>query len=156
MAFIEPVTLTGRNWVVLEPLHRAHQEELLEAAADGELWDLWYTSVAGPDAVAQYVVAQRYETGKGTEKNLEKAFYWYEKAADQRYPLALVKLEEQKKQQAKAAEPVPAAKPAAESPVPTRAPKEARVKTEPAKRPVAPQKEPEAKAKANPLETTPA
>ncbi len=45
------------------------------------------------DVVAQYVVAQRYETGKGTAQDMEKAFYWYEMAAKQNYPLALVKLE---------------------------------------------------------------
>ncbi len=55
MAFIEPVTLTGRNWVVLEPLQLEHSEELIEAARDGELWNLWYTSVAGPDALLTYV-----------------------------------------------------------------------------------------------------
>ena len=101
-----------------------------------------YLKLAGEgDVVAQYVVAQRYENGKGTEKNLDKAYYWYEKAADQRYPLALVKLETQKKLQAQAAEPAPAAKPV-ESPAPTRAPKVAQVKTEPAKKPVAPPQEP--------------
>ena len=55
MAFIEPVTLTGRNWVVLEPMLETHQNDLLAAARDGELWKLWYTSVATPDAVVSYV-----------------------------------------------------------------------------------------------------
>ena len=55
MAFIEPVTLTGRNWVVLEPLKREHSAELLEAASDGELWKLWYTSVSSPDGVVSYI-----------------------------------------------------------------------------------------------------
>lgn len=55
MHFIEPVTLTGRNWVVLEPLQREHSDELLEAAKDGELWKLWYTSVGDPDALFGYI-----------------------------------------------------------------------------------------------------
>jgi RimJ/RimL family protein N-acetyltransferase len=55
MPFIEPVTLTGRNWVVLEPMQESHEDGLLEAARDGELWKLWYTSVATPDAVISYV-----------------------------------------------------------------------------------------------------
>ncbi|MGE0096836.1 MAG: GNAT family N-acetyltransferase [Hydrogenophaga sp.] len=55
--FIEPVILTGRNWVVLEPMERRHADELLEAARDGELWNLWYTSVATPDAVIGYMDA---------------------------------------------------------------------------------------------------
>lgn len=55
MAFVEPVTLTGRNWVVLEPLRREHADELLEAARDGELWNLWYTNVGDPDALFSYI-----------------------------------------------------------------------------------------------------
>ena len=57
MSFIEPVTLTGRNWVVLEPLQADHGPELLEAARDGEVWALWYTSVSGPDAIFGYIDA---------------------------------------------------------------------------------------------------
>ncbi len=52
---IEPVRLTGRNWGTLEPLQREHESELLEAAKDGELWNLWYTSVAGSEAVLGYI-----------------------------------------------------------------------------------------------------
>ena len=57
MQFIDPVTLTGRNWVVLEPLQREHADELLAAAKDGELWTLWYTSVGDPHAVFGYIDA---------------------------------------------------------------------------------------------------
>ena len=57
MRFIEPLSLTGRNWVILEPLERGHEAELLEAAKDGQLWNLWYTAVAGPDAVIGYMDA---------------------------------------------------------------------------------------------------
>src|SRR5687767_4482011 len=43
----------------------------------------------------QYNLALLYENGEGTEKNLEKAFYWYQKAAengyiDAQYNLALL------------------------------------------------------------------
>lgn len=55
MRFIEPVTLTGGQWVVLEPLVPGHTAELVEAARDGQLWKLWYTAVAGPDAMADYL-----------------------------------------------------------------------------------------------------
>jgi RimJ/RimL family protein N-acetyltransferase len=54
-AFIQPVTLTGPQWVVLEPMQREHADALLEAARDGEMWNLWYTSVASPDAVLNYL-----------------------------------------------------------------------------------------------------
>jgi len=52
--WLQPVTLAGRH-VRLEPLAREHVEGLQRAAADGELWKLWYTSVPAPDAAAGYV-----------------------------------------------------------------------------------------------------
>lgn len=55
MPFIETVTLTGRNHVILEPLTLDHRGDLIEAAGDGELWNLWFTSVATPDALYQWV-----------------------------------------------------------------------------------------------------
>lgn len=55
MRFIEPITLTGHEWVTLEPLEGRHEAELLDAASDGELWKLWYTAIASPDAVITYM-----------------------------------------------------------------------------------------------------
>ncbi|HEY7945699.1 MAG TPA: GNAT family protein [Casimicrobiaceae bacterium] len=54
MAFIEPVTLKGEH-ATLEPLAREHEAALTLAAADGDLWRLWYTSVAPPDKMGNYV-----------------------------------------------------------------------------------------------------
>lgn len=51
MTFLEPLTLTGRH-VILEPLAEEHHDGLVDAARDGELWKLWYTSVPAPDAMA--------------------------------------------------------------------------------------------------------
>lgn len=51
MAFLEPVTLTGRL-VTLEPLSHDHRAELEDAVRDGELWKLWYTSVPRPEGMA--------------------------------------------------------------------------------------------------------
>jgi len=48
--FIAPVVLRGRH-VTLEPLAREHESALRDAAHDGELWELWYTSVPAPDKV---------------------------------------------------------------------------------------------------------
>jgi RimJ/RimL family protein N-acetyltransferase len=56
MAFVEPVTLRGRH-ATLEPLARKHEDALRRAAADGELWRLWYTSVAQPEKMGEYVAA---------------------------------------------------------------------------------------------------
>ena len=56
MAFVEPVTLKGKH-AALEPLAREHEEGLRRAAADGELWRLWYTSVPAPEKTAAYIEA---------------------------------------------------------------------------------------------------
>ena len=49
-AFTEGVTLSGRH-VRLEPLSHAHVAGLQAAVQDGELWKLWYTGVAKPEAM---------------------------------------------------------------------------------------------------------
>lgn len=50
----ESVTLRG-NHATLEPLRTSHRDALVEAASDGELWKLWYTSVPTPDAMADWI-----------------------------------------------------------------------------------------------------
>ncbi len=65
MAFIEALTLTGRH-ARLEPLTLAHHDALTEAARDGALWQLWYTTVPTPDTMAAYIdmaLAMRSELG---------------------------------------------------------------------------------------------
>jgi N-acetyltransferase len=54
MAFIEPVTLQGAI-ATLEPLAVDHETTLAKAATDGELWRLWYTSIAPPDRMHEYI-----------------------------------------------------------------------------------------------------
>ena len=41
----------------LEPLLPEHEEALTVAAVDGELWNLWFTSVPGPGETGRYIVA---------------------------------------------------------------------------------------------------
>jgi RimJ/RimL family protein N-acetyltransferase len=53
--FIESVTLTGRQWVALEPLSREHIPEIAAAAADGELGRLWFTAAPAREDVEQWV-----------------------------------------------------------------------------------------------------
>jgi RimJ/RimL family protein N-acetyltransferase len=48
MAWLEPVTLQGLH-ARLEPLSHEHQDGLVEAVQDGELWKLWYTFVPKPE-----------------------------------------------------------------------------------------------------------
>jgi N-acetyltransferase len=52
--WLEPVTLEGRH-VRLEPLLDTHADALVEAAAEGELWKIWYTIVPGPASVESYL-----------------------------------------------------------------------------------------------------
>ncbi|MFJ4172042.1 GNAT family N-acetyltransferase [Paenarthrobacter sp. NPDC089714] len=51
MSTLEPITLTG-TFVTLEPLRTDHLDGLVDAARDGELWKLWYTSVPTPEGMA--------------------------------------------------------------------------------------------------------
>lgn len=48
------VILEGHG-VRLEPLAPAHEAGLTAAAADGRLWELWYTSVPGPGEMRGYI-----------------------------------------------------------------------------------------------------
>ncbi|MFT3806411.1 GNAT family N-acetyltransferase [Arenimonas sp.] len=52
--WIQPISLRGQH-VSLEPLAIEHVPGLQAAAADGELWKLWYTSVPSPDQAQAYV-----------------------------------------------------------------------------------------------------
>ena len=54
MAFIEPVTLRGAI-ATLEPLAVEHALPLAKATADGELWRLWYTGIAPPEKMEEYI-----------------------------------------------------------------------------------------------------
>jgi RimJ/RimL family protein N-acetyltransferase len=52
----KPITLEGRS-IRLEPLTPAHHDELAAAAADGELWRLWFTSVPEAGQTRAYIDA---------------------------------------------------------------------------------------------------
>ena len=56
---------TGKNWlnnvellgkkVKLLPLSESHKDGILAAASDGELWNLWYTSVPNKSNIDNYI-----------------------------------------------------------------------------------------------------
>jgi RimJ/RimL family protein N-acetyltransferase len=50
----KPATLEGHG-VRLEPLSKEHEKGLAEAAKDGKLWELWYTSVPEPEKTQAYI-----------------------------------------------------------------------------------------------------
>ncbi len=54
MIRLSPLTLEGHG-VRLEPLAPDHAPLLEAAAADGQLWELWYTAVPEPGGMARYV-----------------------------------------------------------------------------------------------------
>ena len=70
--WIEDLTLEGER-VKLLPLEESHKTALVEAAADGKLWELWYTSVPSAETADQYI---------------ERAIS--QKQADKEYPFAVV------------------------------------------------------------------
>lgn len=50
----KPVILEGRG-IRLEPLSPDHHDGLVAAASDGELWNLWFTSVPDPASAKHYI-----------------------------------------------------------------------------------------------------
>jgi RimJ/RimL family protein N-acetyltransferase len=54
MLNIAPLTLEGFG-LRLEPLGQAHQKGLAAAAADGRLWELWFTMVPAPGQERAYI-----------------------------------------------------------------------------------------------------
>lgn len=50
--------------IKLAPLTSIHKDGLLEAAKDGELWELWYTSVPNKETITSYVDAALEEKEK--------------------------------------------------------------------------------------------
>ena len=50
----KPIVLE-RDGIRLEPLSYDHRNDLADAAADGELWQLWYTSVPDPASTQSYI-----------------------------------------------------------------------------------------------------
>ena len=54
MIKINPITLEGHG-IRLEPLTLEYEADLSVVAADGELWNLWFTSVPNPDETRAYI-----------------------------------------------------------------------------------------------------
>jgi RimJ/RimL family protein N-acetyltransferase len=50
----EPVVIEGRG-IRLEPLREDHADALAAAAADGKLWELWFTAVPAPEKTRDYI-----------------------------------------------------------------------------------------------------
>ncbi|WP_266169206.1 GNAT family N-acetyltransferase [Dyella subtropica] len=64
MPILVPTRLED-DYVSLEPLRPEHAPALEAAAADGELWNLWFTSAPAPGKVATYIDAALEGQAKG-------------------------------------------------------------------------------------------
>ncbi|SDQ20452.1 GNAT family N-acetyltransferase [Flagellimonas zhangzhouensis] len=53
-SWLQPLELEG-NLVKLVPLQKTHKVDLVFAASDGNLWELWYTSVPNPKTMDSYL-----------------------------------------------------------------------------------------------------
>jgi len=64
--WLKTIHLEG-DLVKLIPLEKAHKEALLEAAADGELWQYWYTSVPDASKIDSYLdfALKEHRAGRG-------------------------------------------------------------------------------------------
>jgi RimJ/RimL family protein N-acetyltransferase len=54
MITVRPITLEGHG-VRLEPLAHEHYDGLAAAAADGRLWELWFTTVPEPEQTRAFI-----------------------------------------------------------------------------------------------------
>jgi len=54
MIDVQPITLEGGG-IRLEPLTSDHHAALEAAAADGQLWELWFTAVPAPERMQGYI-----------------------------------------------------------------------------------------------------
>ena len=63
---ISPITLEGQH-TRLEPLTLAHEEALIAAAADGELWNSIVTVVPTRDTMAEYIGTALAAQAQGSE-----------------------------------------------------------------------------------------
>jgi N-acetyltransferase len=64
MIEIQPLTLEGHG-IRLEPLAFEHQDGLALAAADGRLWELWFTAVPEPEQTLAYITDALAGQSKG-------------------------------------------------------------------------------------------
>ncbi len=62
--WFKDVELESEN-VKLVPLTMEHKQALAEAATDGKLWELWFTSVPNPENVSSYISTALEQKAKG-------------------------------------------------------------------------------------------
>lgn len=63
--WLQPTILEGTR-AKLIPLERAHRSELLKAASNGKLWELWFTSVPSEKTIDSYIETALKDQKAGT------------------------------------------------------------------------------------------
>ena len=64
--WLQDITLIGES-VKLIPLTKQHNNDLVRAASDGELWNLWYTSIPSSETINDYIDTTLTANHKGHE-----------------------------------------------------------------------------------------
>lgn len=64
--WIDKIELEGEK-VKLIPLENSHKDEILKAASDGKLWELWFTSVPSSKSIDNYIAHAVKQRQKGIE-----------------------------------------------------------------------------------------
>ncbi|EHR0803126.1 GNAT family N-acetyltransferase [Vibrio parahaemolyticus] len=62
--WLKDIELESEN-VKLVPLTMVHKDALVEAASDGELWKIWFTSVPSAESVTDYISTALDQKAKG-------------------------------------------------------------------------------------------
>ena len=65
MSWLVPVELQGTH-CALRPLSADHQDGLVAAASDGELWKLWYTAIPSPAGMSPEIARRLDLQAKGS------------------------------------------------------------------------------------------
>ncbi|MEM6517529.1 MAG: GNAT family protein [Bacteroidota bacterium] len=65
--WIEPTLELDGQFVKLIPLEAKHESELLIAASDGKLWELWFTSVPSTKTIKDYIETAISNRDKGKQ-----------------------------------------------------------------------------------------
>ena len=62
--WFKDVELESEN-ITLTPVPMAHADALVNAANDGELWKLWFTSVPKAEIISEYIATALEQKDKG-------------------------------------------------------------------------------------------
>jgi RimJ/RimL family protein N-acetyltransferase len=62
--WLSDTTLEGQT-IILIPLQKEHAAALVDAASDGELWNLWFTKIPNNDTVDAYIDIALFEQEEG-------------------------------------------------------------------------------------------